>query len=70
MSAIKAITFDLWDTLVADDSDELIRAERGLRSKKDERRHLLWAALKQQQGLPEDAASLTALAEERRASAR
>jgi FMN phosphatase YigB (HAD superfamily) len=43
--AIKAISFDLWDTLVDDDSDETIRAERGLRSKRDERRHLVWEAL-------------------------
>ena len=42
---IKAVSFDLWDTLVDDDSDEAIRAERGLRSKYDERRHLMWQAL-------------------------
>ena len=45
MGTIKAITFDLWDTLVVDDSDEAKRAEHGLRSKFDERRHLLWEAL-------------------------
>ncbi|MBC8245333.1 MAG: HAD family hydrolase [Verrucomicrobia bacterium] len=45
MGNIKAITFDLWDTLVVDDSDEAKRSERGLRSKFDERRHLLWEAL-------------------------
>ena len=45
MSKIKAITFDLWDTLVIDDSDENKRADLGLRSKFDERRHLLWDAL-------------------------
>jgi putative hydrolase of the HAD superfamily len=43
--AIKAVTFDLWDTIVDDDSDEPKRAARGLRSKRDERRHLLWEAL-------------------------
>ena len=43
--AIKAITFDLWDVLVHDDSDEAERARLGLRSKRDERRHLLWEAL-------------------------
>ncbi len=42
---IRAVTFDLWDTIVDDDSDEPKRAARGLRSKRDERRHLLWAAL-------------------------
>ena len=42
---IKAVTFDLWDTMVDDDSDEPKRAAQGLRSKRDERRHLMWAAL-------------------------
>ncbi len=45
---ISAVTFDLWDTLVVDDSDEPKRAARGLRSKRDERRHLLWDALNRQ----------------------
>ena len=40
MSRIKAITFDLWDTIVHDDFDEPKRAKLGLRSKKAERRHL------------------------------
>ena len=42
---IKAVTFDLWDTIVDDDSDEPLRAERGLRSKKEERRFQIWEAL-------------------------
>ena len=42
---IKAVTFDIWDTIVDDDSDEPKRAARGLRSKHDERRHLVWQAL-------------------------
>lgn len=42
---IKAITFDLWDTIIHDDSDEPKRAAQGLRSKKDERRYLVWSAL-------------------------
>ena len=42
---IKGITFDLWDTIVHDDSDEPKRKALGLRSKKAERRHLLWQAL-------------------------
>jgi HAD superfamily hydrolase (TIGR01549 family) len=45
MAALKAITFDLWDTIVIDDSDEAVRAARGLRSKRDERRFLVWEAL-------------------------
>ncbi len=43
--AITAITFDLWDTLIDDESDEPKRAAKGLRGKYDERRHLVWAAL-------------------------
>jgi putative hydrolase of the HAD superfamily len=35
---IQAITFDLWDTLVIDDSDEAERARRGLPSKSAARR--------------------------------
>ncbi len=42
---IKVITFDLWDTIVADNSDEPKRAAAGMRSKHDERRHLIWEAL-------------------------
>ncbi|MDH5750485.1 MAG: HAD family hydrolase, partial [Rhodospirillales bacterium] len=43
--AIKAVTFDLWDTIVFDDSDEPMRKKMGLRSKYDERRHVIWEAL-------------------------
>lgn len=43
--SIKVVSFDLWDTLVDDDSDEAVRAERGLRSKRNERRHLVWQTL-------------------------
>lgn len=42
---VKAVTFDLWDTIIHDDSDEPKRKAQGLRSKKEERRHLLWEAL-------------------------
>ena len=38
---IKAVTFDLWDTMIHDDSDEAKRKAQGLRSKKTERRHHL-----------------------------
>ncbi len=54
---IKAVTFDLWDTMVHDDSDEAKRQAQGLRSKKAERRHLLWAALNAVE--PIDAAAVT-----------
>ena len=49
---LKAVTFDLWDTIVDDDSDEPKRAARGLRSKPDERRHLLWQALNRHREIP------------------
>lgn len=42
---IKAVTFDIWDTIVHDDSDEAERKEKGLRSKREERRHQVWEAL-------------------------
>jgi putative hydrolase of the HAD superfamily len=45
MPPIQAITFDLWDTIVHDDSDEPKRSARGLRTKHDERRDLLWRAI-------------------------
>jgi len=45
LSRLKAISFDLWDTLVVDNSDEAERKARGLRSKRDERRYLTWDAL-------------------------
>jgi len=52
---LKAVTFDLWDTIVDDDSDEPKRAARGLRSKPEERRHLLWQALNRHEAIsPED----------------
>ena len=42
---IKAITFDLWDTVIHDDSDEAKRAAQGLSSKKNARRELALAVL-------------------------
>jgi putative hydrolase of the HAD superfamily len=42
---IKAVTFDLWDTVIHDDSDEPKRAAKGLASKKDTRRQLVLEAL-------------------------
>lgn len=45
---IKAITFDLWDTVIHDESDEPKRQAQGLRSKRDERRHLVWDALQRE----------------------
>ncbi len=56
--AIKAVTFDLWDTIVFDESDEPRRQEMGLRSKYDERRHLIWRALNGEKPLPIEDVSL------------
>jgi len=45
----EAIAFDLWDTLVVDDSDEVKRERQGLLPKPEQRRELLWQALDRQQ---------------------
>ena len=45
---IKAVTFDLWDTIIDDESDEPKRLAAGLRSKPDERHHLVLEALNRQ----------------------
>jgi len=58
VTKLKAITFDLWDTIVHDDSDEPKRKAQGLRSKKAERRHLLWEALNRQSPIPEAVVTL------------
>ncbi|MBN2359660.1 MAG: HAD family hydrolase [Deltaproteobacteria bacterium] len=48
MPVIKAITWDLWDTVFVDDSDEPKRAAQGLPSKKIERRDLVQRYLERQ----------------------
>lgn len=48
---ITAVTFDLWDTIIDDESDEPKRAAKGLRSKPDERHHLVLEALNRHQPL-------------------
>jgi HAD superfamily hydrolase (TIGR01549 family) len=53
---IKAVTFDLWETLIADDSDEPRRKGMGLRSKYDERRHIVWQALNEVEPISQEAA--------------
>ena len=45
LRAVLAISFDLWDTLFVDDSDEPVRASRGMRPKKAERPFLLHQTL-------------------------
>ncbi len=42
---IKAVSFDLWDTMIEDESDEPKRKARGLGSKRDDRRRLVHEAL-------------------------
>jgi HAD superfamily hydrolase (TIGR01549 family) len=48
-AAIRAITFDLWDTVFIDDSDEPKRAAQGLPSKQIERCNLVQRFLEQHQ---------------------
>lgn len=49
----RAITFDLWDTIVYDDSDEPKRAACGLLTKKGQRRRLVFEALNAQEPISE-----------------
>ena len=58
MTKIKGITFDLWDTLVYDNSDEPKRQALGLQSKHDERRDLLWKALNTEDNISKEDATL------------
>ena len=51
---IRAITFDLWDTVIHDDSDEPKRAAAGLPSKRDARRALVRDALADHSAVPAD----------------
>ena len=63
MRRIRAITFDLWDTIYEDDSDEPERRRRGLPPKQLHRRQMLCEALgcnKQDDRLRVDAAMATA----------
>lgn len=53
---VRAVTFDLWDTLVADDSDEAVRSARGLPSKADARR-LAFEAYATARGVSAEAAA-------------
>ncbi len=46
---IQAVTFDLWDTIIVDDSDEPKRTAKGLLSKFLTRRDLVWKFLEKQE---------------------
>ncbi len=56
--AVRAITFDLWDTVIRDDSDEPKRAARGLPSKREARRSLTHAHFEKRTGIARDAFDL------------
>ena len=53
-STMKAVTFDLWDTVIIDDSDEPGRASRGLAPKPVERRNLVHSFLDSHQSIPRE----------------
>ncbi|MBL7189451.1 MAG: HAD family hydrolase [Phycisphaerae bacterium] len=53
-AAIRAITFDLWDTVLIDDSDEPKRAAQGLESKPLERRNLVHQFLERREPVPSE----------------
>jgi len=55
---IKAVSFDLWDTVIHDNSDEPKRTAMGLRSKHDERRYLVWEALNRHEAIPYETVAL------------
>jgi len=44
--SIRAVTFDLWDTVLVDDSDETERRKKGLLPKPQQRRRLVFELLK------------------------
>ena len=52
---LRAVTFDLWDTVIRDDSDEPKRAARGLPSKRETRRALAHAAFETERRISREA---------------
>lgn len=58
MGAIKAVSFDLWDTIIRDDSDEPKRRAKGLPAKREARRLLLHAALAKEAPISYDSVAL------------
>lgn len=53
-AVIRAITFDLWDTVFVDDSDEPKRAAQGLPPKAVERRRLVHQFLRRHEPIPKE----------------
>jgi len=58
MTAVKAITFDLWDTIMSDESDEPKRAQQGLKSKPETRHEMVLEALNRHQPITSDALAI------------
>jgi len=58
MGTVKAVTFDLWDTVIHDDSDEPKRKAMGLPTKAVARRDLLHAALNRQKPIAREITDL------------
>jgi HAD superfamily hydrolase (TIGR01549 family) len=50
--SIRAVTFDLWDTVLVDDSDEPKRRQKGLLPKPQERRRLVFEFLEKHAPIP------------------
>jgi len=51
---IRAVTFDLWDTIIVDDSDEPKRIVKGLLSKYLTRRKLVWEFLEKHESIDKE----------------
>lgn len=51
---IKVITFDLWDTVFIDDSDEKTRQAKGMNSKPVERRHIIRSFLEKTKAISQE----------------
>jgi len=60
---LKAVTFDFWDTLVADDTDEPVRASRGLATKTQARAASFVDMVRAARPATSEAAATAALAE-------
>ena len=56
---IKAVTFDLWDTIIVDDSDEPKRAAKGLLPKYLTRRELVWEFLEKQEPIAKELVNIS-----------
>ena len=55
---VRAVTFDLWDCMFADDTDEPKRAAAGAKPKPEARRELIHRALERHASIPRDVVDL------------